>query len=263
LLGAYLESARLLGRRTGEMHLLLASDMDNKDFAPEPFTPFYQRALYQSMRNLVAKSLDLLRKKLVSLPETERTQAEQLCSLQPDLLKRLRAIYETRINAVRIRCHGDYHLGQVLYTGKDFFIFDFEGEPARPIGERRIKRSPLRDVAGMIRSFHYVAYAALLQQLELGTMHSENLQQLEPWAECWYGWISAAFLHSYRNVVSAALPAAGSATAGDLVPKSKDELSVLLYSHLLEKAIYELSYELNNRPDWVIIPLAGIRQLLE
>jgi maltose alpha-D-glucosyltransferase/alpha-amylase len=253
LLGAYLESARLLGRRTADMHLALASDYEDKNFVPEPFTPFYQRSLYQSMRNLVIKSLELLRRKLSSLPESEQRQAQQICAAQAEILKRLRAVYEIRIDSVRIRCHGDYHLGQLLYTGKDFVIIDFEGEPARPIGERRIKRSPMRDVAGMIRSFHYAAYAALLQQLELGTMHRENVGDLEPWISCWFGWISEAFFRSYRSVIESA----------DLLPKSGEQLSVLLYSHLLEKAVYELSYELNNRPAWVRIPLEGVRQLLE
>jgi maltose alpha-D-glucosyltransferase / alpha-amylase len=261
LLGAYLESARVLGRRTAEMHLALASDTANKDFAPEPFTPFYQRSLYQSMRNLVTKSLELLRKKASTLPPREQAQAHQVCAAQPEILKRLRAIYETKIEGVRIRCHGDYHLGQVLYTGKDFVIFDFEGEPARPIGERRIKRSPMRDVAAMIRSFHYAAYAALFRQLELGAMHQENLIQLEPWVLSWYMWISAAFLHSYRANVTTSL--ADGEAALELLPRSKEPLAVLLYSQLLEKAVYELSYELNNRPAWIRIPLEGVEQLLE
>lgn len=253
VLGAYLESARLLGRRTAEMHLALSSDPDNKDFAPEPFTPFYQRSLYQSMRNLVIKNLELLGKQLSSLAEPERGQAEKICAAQTEILRRLRTIYETRLSAVRIRCHGDYHLGQVLYTGKDFIIIDFEGEPARSIGERRIKRSPMRDVAGMIRSFHYVSYAALLQQLELGIIPPDNLTKLQPWSRFWYHWISATFFSAYQQVIA---PSA-------LLPANKDQLSVLLYVHLLEKAVYELGYELNNRPEWVKIPLEGVLQLLD
>ena len=253
VLGAYLESARLLGQRTAEMHLALSSDPDNKDFAAEPFTPFYQRSLYQSMRNLVIKNLELLKKKINSLAEAEHGQAEKICAAQGEILKRLRTIYETRLTAMRIRCHGDYHLGQVLYTGKDFIIIDFEGEPARSIGERRIKRSPMRDVAGMIRSFHYVSYAALLQQLELGIIPPDNLLKLQPWSRFWYHWISATFFLAYQQVIA---PSA-------LLPASKDQLSVLLYAHLLEKAIYELGYELNNRPEWVKIPLEGVLQLLD
>jgi maltose alpha-D-glucosyltransferase/alpha-amylase len=253
ILGTFLESARLLGQRTGELHLTLASDRENMDFAPEPFTPFYQRSLYQSMRNLAVQNLQLLRRRLAGIPEQVRAMAEKVVAQQNTLLTRLRAVYETRISAQRIRCHGDYHLGQVLYTGKDFILLDFEGEPARPLGERRIKRSPLRDVAGMIRSFDYVTYAALFRQLELGNFQPEQLAQMEPWTRLWYHWISSAFLRSYLEVVK----------ASELVPKSRQELAVLLDAHLIEKAIYEVGYELNNRPHWLKIPLQGILQLLE
>ena len=156
---------------------------------------------------------------------------------------------------MRIRCHGDYHLGQVLYTGKDFFIIDFEGEPARPLSERRIKRSPLRDVAGMLRSFHYAAYAALFEQEASGVYasHPESLTVLEPWARVWYLWVSAVFLKTYLEVASKA----------PFLPRTREELQVMLDAYLLEKAVYELGYELNSRPDWIRIPLQGISQLLD
>jgi maltose alpha-D-glucosyltransferase/alpha-amylase len=253
ILGVYLESARLLGQRTAEMHLMLASDRENKDFAPEPFTPFYQRSLYQSMRNLVSQNLEVLRKRTATLDAAERSQARLVCEAQPEIIQRLRAIHQTPMKAMRIRCHGDYHLGQVLYTGKDFIIIDFEGEPTRSIGERRIKRSPLRDVAGMIRSFHYASHAALLQQLELGIMQPETLAKLQPWSRFWYGWISAAFLTAYHQLIKRT----------DLLPRFNEDLSLLLYAHLLEKAVYELGYELNHRPNWLKIPLEGVVQLLE
>jgi maltose alpha-D-glucosyltransferase/alpha-amylase len=253
IVGLFLESARLLGQRTGEMHLALASDAENPDFAPEPFTPFYQRALYQSMRNLTVQNLELLRGRLNTLEGDVRTLAEKVLSFEQRILDRLRTVYETKMSALRIRCHGDYHLGQVLYTGKDFLIIDFEGEPARPLGERRIKRSALRDVAGMIRSFDYVTYAALFRQLELGNLPPEQLAQVEPWTRLWYRWVSAAFLRAYLETVRE--------TA--LLPKSKGELVILFEAHLFDKAIYEVGYELNNRPAWVKIPLQGIIQLLE
>ena len=169
------------------------------------------------------------------------------------MLKRLRAVYELRISAQRIRCHGDYHLGQVLYTGKDFIILDFEGEPARPLGERRIKRSPLRDIAGMIRSFDYVTYAALFRQVELGNLQPEQVPQFESWTRLWYRWVSSAFLRAYLDVLG----------SSDLLPKARNELAVLLDAYLIDKAIYEIGYELNNRPNWLKIPLQGIAQLLE
>ena len=164
----------------------------------------------------------------------------------------MQSLSQRPITALRIRTHGDYHLGQVLYTGDDFVITDFEGEPARPLRERQRKHSPLKDVAGMLRSFHYAAYAGLFNQTHQGTPSpSEALTAFEPWAQVWYLWVSAAFLHTY-------LAYAGPAS---LLPLFQEERQVLLDAYLLEKAVYELGYELNNRPDWVRIPLQGIRQL--
>jgi maltose alpha-D-glucosyltransferase/alpha-amylase len=246
MFGTYLESARLLGRRTADLHLALGSEPDDPTFAPEPFTPQYQRSMYQSMRSLAIQVFRLLRDRQRGVP-----QVVQLLDLEATVAARFRRILETKIEASRIRVHGDYHLGQVLYTGKDFVIIDFEGEPARPLSERRIKRSPLRDVAGMLRSFHYAAYTALFGRAAV-TAH-DNPAFLEPWILLWHQWVTAAFLRAYMD-----------ATADSaFLPRTRGEIEVLLDSLLLEKAIYELRYELNNRPDWVKIPIAGILQLLE
>jgi maltose alpha-D-glucosyltransferase/alpha-amylase len=140
----------------------------------------------------------------------------------------------------------------VLFTGKDFVIIDFEGEPARPISERQIKRSPLRDVAGMLRSFHYAAHSALIAMENQGMVQPESRPYLDSWANLWYVWVSAVFVKIYL---------AQTAGAGFL-PHTREEIEILLDALLLEKAIYELGYELNNRPDWVKIPIRGIRQLL-
>jgi maltose alpha-D-glucosyltransferase/alpha-amylase len=152
-----------------------------------------------------------------------------------------------------LRVHGDYHLGQVLHTGKDFLIIDFEGEPARPLSERRLKRTPLRDVAGLMRSFHYCAFAALYNQREKGAMSPEAVRRLEPWARFWSHWAGAIFLGAYVK----------RARAGTFLPASSAELKILLEVNLLNKAIYELGYELNNRPAWLKIPLEGILRLME
>ena len=167
-LGAYVEFARLLGRRTAELHLALASRDDDPAFAPEPFTAFYQRGLYQSMRNLTARAFRLLADRVKSLPPDVQGDARTLAGLEDQTLAAFHTVLGRTIPATRIRCHGDYHLGQVLYTGKDFVIIDFEGEPARALGERRLKRSPLVDVAGMLRSFDYVVHAVLY---EIGRAH--------------------------------------------------------------------------------------------
>jgi len=154
---------------------------------------------------------------------------------------------------MRLRVHGDYHLGQVLHTGKDFLIIDFEGEPARSLSERRLKRTPIRDVAGMLRSFNYAAFAALYHQLEKGAIHPEAAGRLEPWARFWSYWVSVIFLGAYL----------GRARSGQFLPASDAELKILLEVNLLNKATYELGYELNNRPTWLKIPLEGILQLME
>jgi maltose alpha-D-glucosyltransferase/alpha-amylase len=153
---------------------------------------------------------------------------------------------------MRIRVHGDYHLGQVLYTGADFFVIDFEGEPARSLAERRRKYSPLKDVAGMIRSFHYAAYSGLFNYGRKHTTTVAGDAGSERWADTWYNWSSATFLRHYLETMS----------GSNLLPRDSSGVRVLLSTHLLEKAVYELVYELNNRPTWVGIPLKGISALL-
>jgi len=247
--GIYLEIAHLLGKRTGELHLALSSPSEDPNFVPESFSILYQRSVYQSMRSLVRRVMQFLEKNLKKLPENVRKEAVEILALEPEILGRLQKILQRNISAMKIRVHGDYHLGQVLYTGNDFVIFDFEGEPARALSERRLKRSPIRDVAGMIRSFHYAAYSALLQH---ASIRPEDIPVLEPWAELWYHYVSGVFLHYYLNTVGNT----------PLVPNEREEFEVLLQAFLLEKAIYELGYELNNRPDWVIIPIKGIKHIL-
>ncbi len=252
--GGYLQAAELLGRRTAELHLALASDRDDPEFAAEPITQLYQRSLYQSMRSLTRRVLLLLRRHLPELPDEVRPEAAALAESEGELLRRCRRVLSKKIHSTRIRTHGDYHLGQVLFTGRDFVIIDFEGEPARPLGERRLKRSPMRDVAGMLRSFHYAAWSALYDQVErdIFAEPDDAVAALEPWAQLWTAWVSAAFLRSYLETAQGA----------SFLPQGEEELRTLLDAHLLEKAVYELGYELNNRPTWVHIPLQGIHQLL-
>lgn len=252
LLGTYLESARLLGQRTAELHLTLASEPDDPAFSPEAFNPFYRRSIYQSMRNLTGRVFLLLEQQLSGLSEDVRAEAAQVLKSKNQILETFRSVMENKVFAWRIRCHGDYHLGQVLYTGKDFVIIDFEGEPARPISERRLKRSPLQDVAGMLRSFHYAAYAALFQELERGLSSPEGASKLESAANLWNRWVSSVFLRSYLQV----------ARSGKFLPTDQVGVSTLLHVFLLEKAIYELGYELNNRPAWLKTPVRGILHLL-
>jgi maltose alpha-D-glucosyltransferase/alpha-amylase len=247
--GFYLEMVRVLGRRTGELHLALASVKAEPNFAPEPFSMLYQRSIYQSMRSLIRRVLPLLEKNLNRLPEQSVADARQLLEAEPELLARQKRMLDNKIRATKIRIHGDYHLGQVLFTGKDFVIIDFEGEPDRPASERRLKRSTMRDVAGMTRSFHYAAYSALLRR---GHIRSEDVRLLEPWVHPWYRHVSGTFLDSYLKTVGEA----------GFVPQETSERQILLEAFLLDKAVYELGCELNNRPDWAIIPIRGITEIL-
>jgi maltose alpha-D-glucosyltransferase/alpha-amylase len=243
-IGGYLDSARLLGKRTAELHAALSSDPDDPAFAPERLTQADQRSVYQSLSGLSARALDLLRSQLSRIPAEARDDGKKVLELEPRIASILKAFLARRLNATRIRVHGDYHLGQVLYTGHDFVIIDFEGEPTRSLYERRLKRLAMRDVAGMLRSFSYASQSALRSR----EIASERLPALQGWSKFWVECVSAVFLKSYL------------ATAGNAswVPQTQEDLELQLTTMLLEKALYELRYELNLRPDWVHIPLRGI-----
>jgi maltose alpha-D-glucosyltransferase/alpha-amylase len=251
-IGAFLETAGLLGQRTAELHLAMAAATDDPAFAPESYSVLYQRSEYQSMRNLAGQVFRLLRARLTLLPETERAKASALLSTEDVVTARFQEYLRRRFTVTRIRTHGDLHLGQVLHTGKDFAIIDFEGEPARPLSERRRKRSALRDVSGMLRSFHYAAMGSMLEHLRVGTLSPSMLDTLGPWARLWQVWASWAYLKGY-------LKTGGEAS---FIPRDREELKILLDAFLLDKAIYELIYELNNRPDWLTIPLQGVSQVI-
>ena len=247
--GIYPEKAKLLAQRTGELHLALASVRDDPVFAPEPFNPMAQRSVYQSMRTLLRRNFESLKKKLKDIPDHLQEEAKEVLATEAEILAREKRLLDRKTNAAKIRIHGDYHLGQVLYTGKDFVILDFEGEPARPLSERKLKRSALRDVAGMMRSFQYAAYSALWQP----STRPEDIPFLERWADIWYRAMSSAFLRNYLDTTANAV----------FVPNNLDDFQVLLEAYLLDKAVYEVGYELNNRPDWVIIPIRGIKHILK
>ena len=212
-----------------------------------------QKAFAISAMKLVTANFSLLRQYKLRQPKGDllepiQREADRVLSLESTALQRFQHFGERILAAELTRIHGDYHLGQVLFTGSDFVLIDFEGEPARTLEERRKKRSPLQDVAGMLRSFHYAAYAPLLQQAR----SDEELRFFGPWAYYWQKWVSAAFLKRYLEASRNA----------QFVPQSREELELLLDAYILDKAVYELGYELNNRPSWVRIPLEGISQLL-
>jgi maltose alpha-D-glucosyltransferase/alpha-amylase len=245
---SYLATAEILGRRTGELHVALAADAGNPAFAPEPYTQTDVAGTAEAMKRHAEERLRLLEAALPTLDERRAAIAAQVLTQRDGLLHQFDDLKRLSSGAARIRCHGDYHLGQVLVTEGDVVILDFEGEPARPISERREKSSPLRDVAGMLRSFSYASLTALGAAT---AVRPEAHERLAPWADYWEEWVSAAFLRAYLAAVGAA----------DFLPSASNDLDTLLQAFVLDKALYELGYELNNRPDWVHIPLTGLLRL--
>jgi maltose alpha-D-glucosyltransferase / alpha-amylase len=241
----YVARAAQLGQRTGALHLALAADVDDANFAPEPLTAADFAELAETVRTTADQVLTGLSGRLDALDPAARRFASELLSAEPALRARIAALDAQPVAAAKTRTHGDYHLGQVLNAGGDFVIIDFEGEPARPLAERRRKRSPLRDVAGMLRSFHYAAHSAL------GTF-TERRVELEPHAERWHERARSAFLSAWIETTAGA----------SFVPVERAEFARLLDAFLLEKALYEVAYELNNRPAWLGIPLRGAVQIL-
>jgi maltose alpha-D-glucosyltransferase/alpha-amylase len=245
VIGPYLNTVGLLGQRTAEMHLALARGAGDPAFAPEPLTASDVGQVVREVRAEADGATATLRTNLDRLPEAVRPEARRLLEQAPAMLKRLGDPAALRPDAAKIRCHGDYHLGQVLWADGDFIILDFEGEPTRPIGERRAKQSPLRDVAGMLRSLDYAAYAALFAFTK---DRPADFERLEPWAGLWQRWTSAAFLREYL----------ATAAGAPFLPRAPEQAQALLRLFMLGKAFYELAYELNHRPDWVRIPLRGL-----
>ncbi len=247
-IGTYLESARLLGARLAELHLTLASAAEPDPLAPESFTPHYQRGLYQAMRNVVVQDFRRLQRLLKLLPAEVLPLAQRTLELERDILELVRSVFEKRINAKRIRIHGHCHLGQALWTGKDFMFVDFEGDPFVPLSERRIKRSPLRDVAGLLRSFHHAAYLGLGQHVERGSIPHENAPKFDPWLRFWNFWVSVAFLQAYFHRLG----------PSGLVPTDETELHSLVRAYLLYQTARELGRQLERPSERLRIPLEGI-----
>ncbi|HEY5921630.1 MAG TPA: maltose alpha-D-glucosyltransferase [Kofleriaceae bacterium] len=247
--GSSIDRMRLLGMRTAELHVVLTSDNANPLFAPVPYDIMHQQSMYGSVSAHMARTFELLRGRLSSLPPETRAIADQVLARESEIDRLLERITRKRIDVVRGRIHGDYHLGQVLWTGDDFVIIDFEGEPSRPLSQRRFKRNGLRDVAGMLRSLEYAGAAAQRD----GRHRPEDLPTLQVWAQAWAQWVSASFLGGYLDRVAGTR----------IVPANDGDLELLLRFFLFEKVIYEIGYELNHRPDWVEIPMRGLLALFQ
>jgi maltose alpha-D-glucosyltransferase / alpha-amylase len=247
VIGSAFLAAGVLGQRTAEMHLALASDLADPAFSPEPFTETEVEQLARRLDIQIRESLTALGEQMPALAEADRALAQEVLASRPRIIEFLARRPDAGAGLLKIRVHGDYHLGQLLWRESDFFILDFEGEPGRTVEERRAKYSPLKDVAGMLRSFHYAADCALHNSSKV---HPDAMARLEPWSIIWRAWVSAEFLKVYRRVAASLLPA-DEATAERLLDWLK-----------LEKTLFELRYELDYRPDWVRNPLLGLLQLI-
>jgi len=243
----YFDWVRRLAERTAELHRALGSETREPGFGQEPLTLPHQYSLYEGARRSLVRSFVALREQQGSLPAEAAQLARRVLRAEPALLEQLRRIVHSQAAVTRIRCHGDYHLGQVLFSGDDFVIIDFDGEPGRPAAERRAKCSPLRDVAGMLRSFAYAAETALRSP----QLRAEDRARLAPWAEAFRAWVCVSFVQSYLVGIE------GEAYC----PPSRAAASLLIEFYELEKALYEVEYELNNRPLWLPVPLAGLARI--
>ncbi|WP_437756576.1 maltose alpha-D-glucosyltransferase [Sorangium sp. So ce1389] len=260
LMGTELVRMRLLGERTAQLHLTLGKESKDPAFGQQPFTTLHQQSIFQSAHGMLARTFALLRKRERSLPENVQEQVSAMLQREAEINAKLQQIVSRKFDVTRIRTHGDFHLGQVLSTGDDFILIDFEGEPARPLSERRYKRGPLRDVSGMLRSFDYAGAAALRD----GRLRPEDVTVLKPWTDAWVAWVSASYLAGYLETIARAQASAEARSdeTAPFVPASDADTVLLLDFYMLEKVIYELGYELNNRPDWLDIPLRGLEHLI-
>ena len=251
LLGVhFVDNVKLLATRTAEFHLTLDAETEDPDFCPEHFSYQYKVSLTQSMTSYETRVFNQM-KAATNVNDEVRQGLAALIGMKQKLMSKFNDLKSATVDSIRARIHGDFHLGQVLYTGNDFAIIDFEGEPMRSIGDRRTKRSQIRDIAGMIRSFQYAAYSYMYKTVVL--QKDREKDKVEKLVSVWSNAVSRIYLKSYVDRVK----------GSKILPSDANCFRVLLEAYLLEKAIYEVGYELNNRPEWAIIPLRGVLELLD
>jgi maltose alpha-D-glucosyltransferase/alpha-amylase len=247
--GMRLEMALLLGQRTAEMHQTLASRAPESVWSMEEFSTLYQRSVFQSMRALLRRNFQLLTSHLPDLPEEVQRRAAPLLTAEKEIIGCLHKMTDHRFFAMKCRIHGDFHLGQALFTGKDFVFIDFEGEPSHSLSERRLKRSPLRDVASMIYSIHYAAMTTLHHH---DSSHPDDAALLSSWLEAWYVCVSGSYLKAYLQAMQ----------DSPLIPEDPEDLAIMLRSYLIQKIVHELGKALNNRLERVDLHLRGLEMTL-
>jgi maltose alpha-D-glucosyltransferase/alpha-amylase len=248
LLGARAaDQCSLLGMRVGELHLALSQSKGSKDFSAENFSIHYQRSLFSSMLALVRETYNTMQKNRKSIQD--KGVLDNLLARKAEIVSLFKKIYSRKFDVVKTRTHGTLGLSQVLLTGRDVAIHDFGGIPSRSNSETRLKRSPLIDVASMLRSYYYAAYEGFLTTAHV---KQEEIIDLLPYADIWVHYMGGFFLRSYFETVRDT----------DLIPKSNDDLKIMMQYYLMEKSLYALEYELLNRHHRLIIPLSMIRDVL-
>lgn len=245
-----IEQAALLGKRTAEMHIALSSEESDPAFVPEAYNDEYADWMLDNCLSLVKRRLRMAKDCYSALDETGKSLAKFFMSHEHDIRNFFSQIKSRSFQSKRTRIHGDYHLGQVMYDGSDYLILDFEGEPESSIKDRKIKHSPLKDVAGMLRSFHYAVSAKLYFSAETNELSAEKIETA---VSNWYREVTQSYLNAYWLAMQGA----------SVFQAEQRELDFLLQFHLMEKAVYELGYELNARPTWVKIPLRGIQEVIK
>jgi maltose alpha-D-glucosyltransferase / alpha-amylase len=240
--------ARLLGIRTAEMHLALAS-ATGKDFKPEAFSLHYQRSLFSSMQSLVRETYQNMSRYKAKLPADLQARTEQILAFRPELLATLKKIYAKKLDTLKIRIHGNYHLGQVLLTGKDMAINDYSGDPSLDYSERRLRRSPFVDLASMVVSFYEVAFEGFINSQQF---HGTDLQPLYPMAAVWAHYMSGFFIGGYKEMVK------GSA----LIPADPGDFEMMLQNYIVQKALHVFNDYLRDAPRRLIIPQTILRAVL-
>ena len=252
LIGPYLDLAKIMGRRTAEMHLALARNSADPAFSPEPFNDFYRQSLYHGYIGLTNRRLEFLRQRYSEMTPEVKALASKVLDLEPAILTKFKAIFEERIASMRTRFHGRLHLGHVLMTGDNVTIFDFEGDPAQHLSERRIKRCPLRDVASMLVSFGYAAQTVTRRFLSTDKSEALTRHDLRMWTRFWYAHVCASFMEAYWNV-------AGHAS---YMPSSQADQETLLSTYMLERAMLDMRPDISDRPEFAGIPSRLILHIL-
>ncbi|WP_028375284.1 maltose alpha-D-glucosyltransferase [Leeuwenhoekiella sp. MAR_2009_132] len=244
------ERLSLLGKRSAEMHIALSNLKGFMGVEQEEFSLHYQRSLYSALQSLTREAFEKLKKAIPTLPEAIKQEAKVVFARKGEVLSCFKRVFDHKIDTFKIRTHGDFQLQNLLWTGKDFIIINFEGDPSKAFSERRILRSGLRDVASMIRSLHYAAYSPILEQ---NYIDSYTPSDLEKWAEAWYYHTTRFYLNGYNETMQ----------DSQLIPQNETDYKVVLNTFLLEKSLIELTTELENRPHWSLVALRGILAVLD